>query len=1364
VLLLLAVISSTAFPSGIPFFLSRGLQSYIALVPQTLYAGEMEAVSLTLWEGDHLVSSPVEVALLKEGKEVFQVSGVIAGRGNLKFTVPELEPGEYELEVRGTGFRDRTKVAVRRSLIVFLETDKPIYKPGQTLHARIITLNSELKPVSQKVTVEIVDAKGIKIFRQQVNTDEYGMAAVDLPLSREPNLGVWKVTAIAGETRVQRDVRVEKYVLPKFEIRVELPREWFLVTEPVQGRIAAEYSFGKPVKGELEIKASRYVGAWEEYATFTTEIDGEAEFRLPAVQYVAGVPAAGGKGNIMLDITVREKATGYEEKVNRLLTVAASSLSIQIIPESSVFKPSLPFGFLIVTETPDNKPVETTAKVNLIYLNQGLRQEDQEQHEVTTEGGKALVEVTPPEGSVALIIEVLAEGSSAYKALQASYSPSGNFIHVEQVSPGIPRVGEEVRFKVYSTREAANFYYEVISRGRMVFSDFTSSDEITFTTTPLMTPSARLLVYQILPNSEVAADYMPFEVEAEYPHQVMVRFSQEEATPGEELEIQVETEGEAKVGIVAVDRSVYILAEKRLNLQQVFAELERLYLKPRAELHPYSVYSRIATKGAKEIFADAGLAVLSNRKIPEGKDFQRKPGFWEEIAGFLNLRGFLSRSAVQFGLAPPMEADTGEPGEELAEVERVRQYFPETWLWQELLTDASGKATLRVTTPDSITIWKLQAVALSREKGLGIAEDELRAFQPFFAQIDLPYSAIRGEEFPVKVAVYNYLREPQEVTVEIEPGEWFELLDNPAKTIVVEASDIGGVEFQIRPEKLGVGEVKVTARSKDAADALVKTIIVQPEGVEREIVENFILSAGASRTVSTLIPSAVVAGSERAYIAVTSSYLTQTIEGLDALLKMPFGCGEQNMILFAPDVYITRYLKETGQLKPEIMAKAEKLMITGYQRELTYMRSDGSFSAFGDQDREGSLWLTAFVLKTFAQARDLIYIDEDVLNKAKSWIVARQQDDGSFESIGFVHHQGMMGGVKGKKALTAYVAIALREAGEERASARAVSYLEGKLEEINDAYTMALVTYALELAGSEKKDEAYGRLMELAIEDEGGLHWGTAGETGREGFFGGSPSTQIEATAYATLALLQHGDGLNAGRAAKWLVSRRNAFGGFGSTQDTVVALQALTEYSRGAGADVDLKLSIEAAGVKKELSVGKENFDLLQIVEVPVDEAIEIKAQGEGEVVVQVVQRFNLPQPEEEEQQVLNLKVRYYADQVEVDDRVTVAVELEFNPVVSMEAGMVVLDVAVPTGFAPVVSSIEEVVAAEGGLKRYDVAGRKVIFYIENMLPGERIAFNFDIKAVYPVRAKGVSSQAYSYYKPEIRGETLSQEMVILP
>ena len=76
----------------------------------------------------------------------------------------------------------------------------------------------------------------------------------------------------------------------------------------------------------------------------------------------------------------------------------------------------------------------------------------------------------------------------------------------------------------------------------------------------------------------------------------------------------------------------------------------------------------------------------------------------------------------------------------------------------------------------------LRAVALSKDKGLGIAESQLKVFQPFFLTVDLPYSAIRGEEFPVNVAIYNYLDQAQNVVVQIQPADWFDLLDPAKKT------------------------------------------------------------------------------------------------------------------------------------------------------------------------------------------------------------------------------------------------------------------------------------------------------------------------------------------------------------------------------------------------------------------------------------------------------------------------------------------------------------------------------------------------------------------------------------------------------
>jgi CD109 antigen len=325
--------------------------SYTAVVPGTLQSSSTQTASVALFNGDLPATGVVELALFKDTTRIASASQKIDGRGSIQLKIPAIDEGEYSIQIKGDNFQDKAKVMIENSFLVFLETDKPIYKPGQTIQMRVFTLNSDLRPLSENVTVEVLDAKGIKIFRSSVNTDEYGMAGLTLPISTEPNLGVWKLTAVTAKGKTQLDVRVEEYVLPKYEVKVELPREWFLINEEIKGKVIAGYTFGKPVKGELEIKASKYVGKWQEYASFTKEINGEVDFTVPAAQYVAGVPAAGGQGNVSLDISVIEKSTGYKEKTTKLLTVTQSRVNIQIIPSGPVFKPGLPFTFLVVTRS-----------------------------------------------------------------------------------------------------------------------------------------------------------------------------------------------------------------------------------------------------------------------------------------------------------------------------------------------------------------------------------------------------------------------------------------------------------------------------------------------------------------------------------------------------------------------------------------------------------------------------------------------------------------------------------------------------------------------------------------------------------------------------------------------------------------------------------------------------------------------------------------------------------------------------------------------------------------------------------------------------------------------------------------------------
>ena len=1341
------------------------VDAYLALAPRVLQSGQPQTVSVSLFHGRQPATATARLSLRKGSQTLAQAEARVQGRGELTLAVPSLPEGDYELELSGRGFQAKSNVRVEEGTLVFLESDKPIYKPGQTVHFRVLTLDTQLRPLPASLTLEVADAKGLKVFKKEIETDDYGMVSVDLPLSTEPNLGVWKATARAGKRQAQLDVRVERYGLPKYEVKVNLPKEWVLASEPIKGSIAAEYSYGKPVKGEAEIVATRYVGTWQEFARITRDLDGQVDFAVPAPGYVAGVPGAKGMGNVQLEVMVREKATGYEEKTTQLITVAQAPIVVSAIPESVAFKPGLPLSVLLVAETPDKKPADVTVAVDVNYTTRDF-QNKSEGRQVTVKGGKALLRLSPPADAIMLTLSAHTGGAYANLVLRAGYSPTGSFISVEQTSPGTPKVGDTARFHVSATQEAANLYYEVVARGQVVFSDYTRSRDIAFTVGPQMAPSARLLVYQVLPTSEVAADYVPFSVEGSYPQEVQASFSQAQVEPGDPVDVRVKTEGPARVGLAAVDRSVFILAENRLNLQQVFDQLEQLYQKPQVELHEASPIDKITTWGAGDVFRDAGLVVLSNQRLPSGKEYALP---MERGMGGIVAPGVVFEAAPQaLDAAVPTPASTG-----LAEVQRVRQFFPETWLWLDLTTDASGQATQRLTAPDSITTWMLRAVALSKEKGLGVAEAQLKVLQPFFLSIDLPYSCIRGEEFPVKVALYNYTRTPQHYTVELERAGWFDLAGPASQTVTVGANDLGGAQFTIRPHDLGTHQVKVTARSAETADALVRDLIVEPEGVGREQVENLVLSAGSSKEIDTSLPRQAIAGSGRAYLGVTGSYLTQAIEGLEGLIRMPFGCGEQNMILFAPNVFVARYLQATNQMKPEVMAKAESMMVTGYQRELIYRRSDGSFSAFGDQDSEGSLWLTAFVLKTFAQARGLIYIDDTVLSSAQAWVVRHQNADGSFDPVGFVHHEEMLGGLKGKTALTAFVAVALKEAGNTEAFGRAVRYLEQALPKADDAYTLALGTYALELAKSPQAAQAYDRLMKAAHEADGELYWGDPQPVpeplprpdlpqARPGLpVRPNEGAAVESTGYALLALLEHGDRMNASRAARWLVGQRNAYGGYSSTQDTVVGLQALTTFAAGARSDVDATLTVRTNDGQKELRVSPENADVLQLIDLPLGQHVTVESRGKGQVVLQAVRRFNLPQPESEKP-AFQINVRYGAEQVAVNDLLDIQASVRFAPPEPIRAGMVVVDVTVPTGFAPEMATVEAAAKHDNRIKRFEAAGRKVVFYIQDMAPGDEVWIAFQARALYPVRAQAVASQAYAYYRPEMKGESLGQAVTV--
>ena len=619
-------------PAGVPESLAAAV-----VMPQKLFSGSESSFSITSFDlnGRQPVSIPFSVSLVSGEETVTLEEGVTDTKGfsAKTFTVPNLEAGTWNVEVKTS---DQTilsgQTAVANGGVLLIETDKPIYKPGQKIQGRVLLLNNSLAPLQGEVELSISDAKGIKIHKETLIPNRFfGVASFELPLANELNFGMWKIQAQSGsDIQTELDVEVDRYVLPAFEVNLNLDKDWFLVDERITGSIENRYFFGKPVGGTIHVEALRYVGAWETYATADGNLeDGRFALDLEPVQYVAGTPGAEGDGTLQIKVTVTDE-TGHEESSDQIVRIVDAGVALRLIPESPVIKPGLNQELLIVSETPGGKAISAEVSIEMNFVAEdgsdlGLLNET-----VTTENGIALLNYDVPAKSIMAVITAKSkvDGKTGEESLiqYAVYSPGANFIHLRQRSEGILPVGSEAVFDLYATNPGT-VYVDVYANGRTLFSKAVDSNEIRFAVTPEMSPSARLVAYMIQPNNEISADVLPFDVELTAPAGLDVSFSAEEVEPGDPVALSIHSDaGKSMVGLAIVDESVFALAKGRLNLRNVFAELERLFMEPQIEIHegpqnPWDPQPIYGGKGTVDILRENNLQVIASKGLnaPEAK-------------------------------------------------------------------------------------------------------------------------------------------------------------------------------------------------------------------------------------------------------------------------------------------------------------------------------------------------------------------------------------------------------------------------------------------------------------------------------------------------------------------------------------------------------------------------------------------------------------------------------------------------------------------------------------------------------------------------------------------------------------------------
>ncbi|VTJ68680.1 Hypothetical predicted protein [Marmota monax] len=283
-------------------------------------------------------------------------------------------------------------------------------------------------------------------------------------------------------------------------------------------------------------------------------------------------------------------------------------------------------------------------------------------------------------------------------------------------------------------------------------------------------------------------------------------------------------------------------------------------------------------------------------------------------------------------------------------------------------------------------------------------------------------------------------------------------------------------------------------------------------------------------------------------------------ERLKHLIVTPSGCGEQNMIGMTPTVIAVHYLDQTEQWEKfglEKRQNALELIKKGYTQQLAYRQPSSAYAAF--TNRAPSTWLTAYVVKVFSLAVNLIAIDSQVLCGAVKWLILeKQKPDGLFQEDGPVIAQQMTGGyqnsVEGDVALTAFVLIALQEAKDicegqvnllGDSISKAGDFLESRYLNLQRPYTVAIAGYALAQMG-RLKGPLFEKFLNTSTDKN---RW----EEPDKHLY------NVEATSYALLALLLLRDFDNVPPVVRWLNEQRYYGGGYGSTQASAPPLGSCT-------------------------------------------------------------------------------------------------------------------------------------------------------------------------------------------------------------
>ncbi|HSM85779.1 MAG TPA: MG2 domain-containing protein, partial [Candidatus Limnocylindrales bacterium] len=877
----------------------------------------------------------------------------------------------------------------------YIYTDRPVYRPGHTVHFKaILRRHSGEKysvPSGAPVQVAVEDPTGKQVYQTSATVSSFGSIHADFTLAQDAALGYYSISVKSGAATygMNGGFNVEEYKKPEYEVRVTPDKARVLEGESVSATIEAKYFFGEPVAGaevHYVVHRSPYWSSVFEYDGDDFDYEGEGDEPYggsddqPAYDYggeqlseQTGKLDANGRLRISIPTTVNEHKRDYRYRVEARVTDASrreiagynsviatyGSFRIGAQPDKYMYQPNEAIRVTGQAKDYDGNPVQTAFHVELLRHDYRSREDTviESQDGQTDKNGQAMLQFTARQsGSITVRIKAKTPEGREIQSDAWLWVPGDGGVEWAQTSQ-VQIIADK---KSYKPGETAHL---------MVLTNVPQASLLV--TTEGRTIQSRQVVKASGPstmvNIPIGSDNQPnFYVAAVFVRDnTLYTGSKNLKVPAEQARLNITIEP-SQPQFRPGDPARYTITARDFAGKPVAGEFslgvvdEAIYA-----VHPDSVadikdffYGQVAN----QVMAQSSLSFY----------FTGEAGTKPMILAFDGKRRGLRLAQIK-------------PSEPLVQP-KVRKLFPDTALWlADLRTDQNGRAQAQLNFPDSLTTWRATVRGATMDTKVGSATNRVIVRKNLMVRLAAPRFFRQGDDVTVSTIVHNYLTSDKTAQVSLE-AKGLDLQESGPKQVTVATKADQRTDWHAHAGNVHEATLTAKALTNEESDALEQTLPVIPFGVKLSDSKSGAVTSDSGQDQATVnLPGDPATASPALNVSVSPSIAGSIFGALDYLTSYPYGCTEQTMSGFLPDIVVARAMKDLKLESTINTPELEKKIRAGLERLYDFQHDDGGWGWW--KEDESMVFMTAYVVSGLAQARDAGYdVNGEKLKNAENWL------------------------------------------------------------------------------------------------------------------------------------------------------------------------------------------------------------------------------------------------------------------------------------------------------------------------------------------------------------------------------------------